>query len=429
MNRKNALPFRGALFGMALSACAGAAAAQTYQVEVIQSPVTGLSQSDAQSIIGEVNRILASAGSASNDCSGMRFELAGIRTATIPDSVDSESQLNELLAQRNNRLAVVEFLNFCGGFNVAVAGCAGRNTTAVAENQGAATEQQRRRSAGIWLHEFAHSQGLMKSLTPAAAHSPTRGALMFPAVSTRNVAINDAECSIVALASNSAYRPVPPSAILVAAESEELYTPSYMDLELVELLEGVWDGVPFAEIDRHADQVDSVRLLLLDARAVDLWPNAVIALGRLGTEADIAFLIWYYEFLGSREFSKPVEQAQINVPLAVGFLGDRLQTNRGSNFLSSLLQPEAVVEETARSDEGAELSARQISQNALIGIEISPDRRSLNDRTQDGGSRLSPLELESITATEEFSPDLLSHIQELGTAARNLGVEQVFGPN
>lgn len=392
--------------------------------------LSDLSDTAISRVIDEMNSIMEST---SIPCA-LTFRVGSIdRLASIPAKLDSEEQLRKLLQLKENSIAVVEYLNFCDKFNPAIAGCAGRGSSVVAESQGASSNARIRRNALIWLHEIGHSQGLMAQLTPQKAHSTQVGALMFPRIDPDNSELSQNECSLMRDDKNLAFVQSDPVERVFAAQADSVV--SEVDQvggsQVEKILQSQWDGIPFAELSALKHEVDMVRIILLDHSRRDLWANGVLALGVLGDNSDVDFMMWYYSYLSSAEHDAAVADAQVNLPIGLGILSASFSSTEGRDFLSKLISPDVVQGDLVVDGELGDVAASQLSQNAAIGMAIGPASEvqipgfgGVIDQTNDLTGLSSP---EAAEISNNFGPDFLDSLGDIRNTVQNTGLESAFG--
>jgi hypothetical protein len=105
----------------------------------------------------------------------------------------------------------------------------------------------------------------------------------------------------------------------------------------------------------------------MDEGKVELWPNAVAALGVYGEEEDLALL----EAFAGRDDppSEAVTAAKENVPSAIGFLSGKFASERGLTFLENATDVDAAAEFVEAGDAAVEAQLAQgFARSSLVAL-------------------------------------------------------------
>lgn len=394
--------------------------AETIPISFHANVQSSINENRARSIVSAMNTIMDRAG---NGCEEINFEFSQlVKDSIFPVSIDSKDQINSFINNRNNFVFFVEYMNYCEIWNTETGGCSTKNTSIFAENQGFDHPKKIMRTALIIAHEFGHTAGIMKELT-GLSHSAERKSLMSRSTSEKNSNINANECAKLRRTDNLAFLVSGPEAVVLADTEENLTDLETSDLE--DYLDAPWPHGPVKEEAlRFADQLDDIREILLDNDRSYLWEKGVLALGMLGLESDIDFMIWYYDHLKELGNGESIVATQVNFPIGLSILADEYKSTKALNFLSKLTQLEAVMNDIASDGELAEVDAGQVSQNAFVGINtVRVDRNG----TKMSGANSNLTALEAVEATNSFGPDFTKNLQDVFERSRDGGPLSVFG--
>lgn len=117
--------------------------------------------SDAQvdALLNEASRVMQTADSGADISCCVSFQRSGsVGTFNVTDGIiRTSSELNQIFGLGSYQVKIVPSLDYCGGLNTSIIGCAFINNpkNMILEYSGSAT-----RNGILWAHEFGHNQGL-----------------------------------------------------------------------------------------------------------------------------------------------------------------------------------------------------------------------------------------------------------------------------
>jgi hypothetical protein len=313
-------------------------------------------------VIGKMNAVIQAVGA----CSGIRFYRGAnpLASADVPATISTSGQTQRLFDTDGGNVLVPRFLSYCGRPDTGFAGCSSRNKNAVVEYQ-PSTDL----AALLWLHEIGHSHKL--------SHVDDSTRVMYPVVGVHNQAIIDSECAEY-LAGNDKF-PIFGAAVVDVADLVEnqgiaTETPDGQVETLKSILASPWAGGT-AEATAILDPLSQampnflgvIRQVLLNDDEIELWPNAVLALGIYGEESDIPFL---ESFLArTHPESDYTIQSLANIPFAIGYLSGKFSSTQGLSILRSGAEMEGVgVERPGMDPELAKAITENFAQESLTAL-------------------------------------------------------------
>lgn len=292
------------------------------------------------------------------DCE-VNFTLSENTIITAPDSVDTSSDLQTLFQTSQANVVVVRFLNYCGGYSPAWSGCSDDNLNVVVDNEvGLGSPLALQTNAVLWLHEFGHSQHL--------SHNSGTNNMMRASVNGDNLLITSAQCDNF-MRDNNRFDPGAGAAVQGLGLSQQIV----VGQDPVErLLFAAWNGIPTNDIREIITDPAILRAILMDRAKVELWPNAIFALGVVGDVSDVQFLLFlhqnYAALLVEPPATETVIRARTRVPVALAMLGSTFgPESQAFEIISRILNEGQGEGGRAGLDEEA---FSQLVNNALFGL-------------------------------------------------------------
>jgi len=137
--------------------------------DTLQSTIDTAASAEADTILTKASEVMQTADSSADIACCVAMQLngsVGIFSAT-DGIVDTSGELNTLFNLSAYQIKLVPALNYCGGFNTSIIGCARINSSKnmILEHLDNVTLD-----GIVWAHEFGHNQGLMHPST----YIPTR---------------------------------------------------------------------------------------------------------------------------------------------------------------------------------------------------------------------------------------------------------------
>lgn len=239
--------------------------------------------------------------------------------ASLPAVLSSLEEMN-MFAEDGASVYVVRAITHCGGASGTIAGCARKGgpiivTTFRPRNQ-------------LWIHEIGHAQD--------RRHNPSTGFIMFRSLGAAHTKLTTAECT--ALKSPQLF-PIE-AGEEVSQSQDEAATVQSID----ELLSGHWevglgDASVLADVQALSAEDVAVAMRTLSEADSSRWPNAVLIVGYHATPENRDKVFETFGSIlatSSPEPSSPVEFAQRNVGIAVGFMLRQHGTNDAARYLVEL---------------------------------------------------------------------------------------------
>lgn len=320
---------------------------------------TGLSEAEADRILGDASTVWrTSDGTADVACDTAICRDRAVATFDAGNGiVDTRETLNEVFDQPGF-VKVVDVLDFCGGANPTIVGCA-RGGEFVVERIFPAIE------GILWAHEYGHTRGL-------GHRCPTNTEIMCPSLNALRRTIDRSECD--------AYGGEQISLPAVARFEEERAETALPIEEYVR--QWFVHGVPFEEVVRLYDEGDVPPLvaMLRDPAEREHWVNVVVVLGMLGDERAVEPLVAFIEEPAREALAPAAAKARLAALTALGYLVHESGSEAALTYLQEGVEPQAW----ARRDVGwesrllptAAARNRQLSRYAILGLGLSGDPRA-----------------------------------------------------
>ncbi|HEV2816638.1 MAG TPA: hypothetical protein VGW40_05390 [Allosphingosinicella sp.] len=339
-----------------------------------------LSDDEADSIFAEASSILQSNdGPFDVPCSVVLLRAGPVTTFADTDgTIDTSAEL-ETVFGLNGNVKVVERIDFCGVFNVAIRGCGGIPGSSFI------VERVEGLDGMIWAHEFGHNRGLFH-------RDDLPEALMYFRAGATHRRINRSECT--------AFGGTPLSEALIAELAQaatQLLDEGQAVADstavtgrhpVVAFVRQVYiHGVPLDEAARFgSDAVAPLLALLNDRRQVRFHENAALVLGMIGDARAFEPLAAYIArppvdgATGSVDSASRAHQARVASIIAIGYLANRANSDPAVAYLIESTNPEIWRGRRFQPISHLRMSAAEqeadLSKYAIFALGLSGDSRA-----------------------------------------------------
>lgn len=287
---------------------------------------TALTNSDADRIAADATNVLRTDSGADDiSCDVVIRRRGNVGSFSATDGVIDNSSEFVQVEQLSGDVKVVRAINWCGSVGAGIIGCArvpGSSLTMV---------RFTRSLEGILLaHEFGHNQGL--------SHRNGTRNLMHPSIGASRVGVNQAECS--------AFRsPAQMHALPVAASFQAQSSSSSDSLAMIK--EHYYHGFPVSiGIDLPPEDAKAIASLLADENEREWWPNALAALGLMGSEISFNEIQNFLTRTNAEDLQDPlVFRAAATAPIALGYYVNVTQDKTALEYMVSAASPERLLNE------------------------------------------------------------------------------------
>ncbi|MDX0457587.1 matrixin family metalloprotease [Sinorhizobium medicae] len=233
----------------------------SHPLQIGRHTTVGMTDADADRIIGDMSSILA-------QCTSQANRRGAVAVVNTPGTITSNADLNAacsstFLPQEGGfeplgvprRVRIVNAINWCGSIGTSIIGCAPTPGTCLVMVRFTANQE-----GSLWAHEFGHSKGL--------PHRDVPNALMRPVIAAANRALTKQECASIRqlgffeLVSND--EPTPLNKIPIT----EFVTQTFAH------------GVPYAEARQYGSaDLDEILPWLTAIDRRPYWSNIISVIG------------------------------------------------------------------------------------------------------------------------------------------------------
>ena len=376
--------------------CAGMALATTacdQMITIRRNSQEGFTTDRADRAMQSATGLLQSGTDGAGDhACAVRFLRSGsVPTFTGPNTITTDTQMNQVLGVTTARAKVVHEITRCGGVtNVNIIGCARQGTMVVEDvvdndnSTGSALE------GPMWAHEFGHTQGL--------AHRTDNNSInvMNRSIGANSRVISETECLSfgspqLAAGSAATSSGVPEPSPTPAPRGERMPVREFARQIFV-------DSMPIDEIMQYgrADVPELVAMLESeDDRAH--WPMAATMLGIIGGEGADTLLIDFIERGRSGRVERSDYAAIRSAIVALGYQLAATDSPRALDYLwsgtdPSTWQSKRSMRWTSRITPDAERRNVRLSMYAVMALGVSGSAdgmQMLRARWDDWSSRAS----------------------------------------
>jgi hypothetical protein len=345
--------------------------AVTYPLAVRRYQFVSLSNNEADTIFAAASKLLKDNDGPNDVACDVTFERSGdVLFSAGPTSIDSEAELNAVLAAPGN-VKAVEQINFCDGMGSNIIGCAGPGNSLVFMR----TESENTTVP----HEFGHTKGLEH-------RNDDPDALMYEDDSGAGNKVNSEECA--AFKSQ-----VAPAANFYEFELDQPFggDGEFVDVSATRPLLPIQDfvrriyfeGVPYQKVRQYDETVVPVLLRMLDDPGESkYWSNIVVTLGMLGDERAVRPLISFIE-KDSVAPSRDEYRAKAGAILSLGYVVNRRGDQVALNYLKSSTDPnvwrERAIVGRAPYQDSDDARNEDFSKSAVLGLALAgtPEARAI----------------------------------------------------
>jgi hypothetical protein len=323
-----------------------------------------LGEPDADRILADASRVVSAPDGDGDRPCPMELRRAGplrplplALPAFVRSAADfarlSESQPGE----QGRAVRIVQAISWCGIEADNIIGCASiPGDVLVVRRFAASLEGQ------LWAHEFGHNRGLDH------VNEPRR--IMYPAILPEALQTSGADCAAYlspAAAVAAVAAPRFPGALQVQAEAAPT--------EPLAFVRRIYPhGFPLSAARRFTpEQAASVWPLLRDPGSDFAWSNIVLLAGAAGGPNTARQLIAFLNDADWNPANPAASDARAQVPIALGYLSNRLDDRAALDFLLARSRPGAwaAFAARARTPEAQLALERQMATQTLIGLSLS----------------------------------------------------------
>jgi len=357
---------------IALAACDTAPAPPTgnaprvFDVAVTVHPLLSapLAEQEADRILADASRIVATPDGEGDRPCPMQLRRAGpvsplpLALPAFLRSAQDFARLTESQPGEQGRaVRIVQAISWCGIEADNIIGCAGiPGDVLVVRRFAASLEGQ------LWAHEFGHNRGLDH------VNEPRR--IMYPAILPEAAQTSGADCAAFlapAAAVAAVTAPRFPGALQVQAEAPPSEPAAFVRRITPH-------GFPLSAARRFTpEQAASVWPLLRDPGSDFAWANIVLLAGAAGGPGTAQRLVGFLNDADWNPGNPAASDARAQVPVALGYLSNRLDDRAALDFLIARSQPGAwaAFAARARTPEAQLALERQMATQTLIGLSLS----------------------------------------------------------
>jgi hypothetical protein len=341
---------------------------RVFELAVTAHPLLSapLAEPEADRILADASRIVSTPdGDGDRPCPMELRRAGGVRPLPLAlpaflRSAQDFARLSESQPGEQGRaVRIVQAISWCGFEADNIIGCASiPGDVLVVRRFAASLEGQ------LWAHEFGHNRGLDH------VNEPRR--IMFPAILPEALQTTGADCAAYlapspAVAAAAATPPRFPSALQVQAEA--------VPTEPLAFVRRIYPhGFPLSAARRFTpEQAASVWPLLRDPASDFAWSNIVLLAGAAGAAGVARDLIAFLNDADWNPGNPAASNARAQVPIALGYLSNRLDDRTALDFLLARSRPGAwaAFAARARTPEAQLALERQMATQTLIGLSLS----------------------------------------------------------
>ena len=335
-----------------------------------------MTDSRADKILALASKIITDANSDTDTACPVEFKRNGsikmLSGSQLPFEINSRDDFAKIKTA-DNAVKIVASIGWCGKLLAGAIGCAdvGGPKMAVIRISGLVEE------AILWAHEYGHTSG--------SGHRDILRQLMRPSLRSDMQEVSAAECDRLrtnfSMSTVGALVPAGGPTVLRLPENNGSVTPvsdDGSDISVEAFVSSTFfEGVPYvqaAQFDESA--IPKLVEILEDETQSDKWINVVSTLGAIGSEQSEQILMEFLSADPDAEVSASVYLAKSNVPVALGWLVARSNSESALRTLINATNSDWWAEELQVNwrtpiHEDQEALIKSLVTKAIIGLTLS----------------------------------------------------------